>query len=260
MSPIEIQQKTFGTALRGYDLDEVDDFLDQVVTTLNSYEQRLSDAQERIAALEAEAANRGDSESVISRALVAAQRSADQIVEDAQAEAVRITEAANAEGGRMIEEARRLADDAAAERSAERARLETETTALRVGVSELREKVRSLMKTIDAGVDEIEAAVDDTEQSLLGRPPAPPAEEEPDILPFEPPGDDRPAEEDQAPIEAWLTEPQPESDDGDEDSGAEELFEEIQEVGGHYDDDDDFDDVGAAQQQIERVRRPWESD
>ena len=72
LTPIDVQQKTFGTALRGYDLDEVDDFLDEVVTSLQGYEQRLVEAQARIQALETELADKGDSESAISRALVAA--------------------------------------------------------------------------------------------------------------------------------------------------------------------------------------------
>ena len=65
LTPIDVQQKTFGTALRGYDLDEVDDFLDEVVTTLKSYEERLTEAQNRITALEADLAGKGDSESAI---------------------------------------------------------------------------------------------------------------------------------------------------------------------------------------------------
>ncbi|MEX1271686.1 MAG: DivIVA domain-containing protein, partial [Acidimicrobiia bacterium] len=62
LTPIDVQQKTFGTALRGYDLDEVDDFLDDIVTSLKDYEQRLRDAQERIATLEMEMTDRGDAE------------------------------------------------------------------------------------------------------------------------------------------------------------------------------------------------------
>ena len=80
LTPIDVQQKTFATALRGYDLDEVDDFLDAVVVALKDYDQRLSDAQERISTLEAELNDRGDAEGAIARALVAAQRSADSIV------------------------------------------------------------------------------------------------------------------------------------------------------------------------------------
>ncbi len=87
LTPIDVQQKTFGTALRGYDLDEVDDFLDEVVTTLKSYEERLVESQERIAALQAELEGKGDSESAISRALVTAQRSADALVAEALSDA-----------------------------------------------------------------------------------------------------------------------------------------------------------------------------
>mgnify|MGYP000417498112 CR=1 FL=1 len=54
LTPIDVQQKTFGTALRGYDLDEVDDFLDEIVTSLKDSEQRLRDAlgNDRDAALD----------------------------------------------------------------------------------------------------------------------------------------------------------------------------------------------------------------
>jgi cell division initiation protein len=91
LTPIDVQQKTFGTALRGYDLDEVDDFLDEVVTSLKDYEQRLRDAQERIATLEIEVTDRGDAEGAIARALVAAQRSADSIMTTATRSPSRMT-------------------------------------------------------------------------------------------------------------------------------------------------------------------------
>ena len=70
LTPIDVQQKTFGTALRGYDLDEVDDFLDEVVTSLREYEEKLESANGRIAELEARAGDQGDDASAISRAFV----------------------------------------------------------------------------------------------------------------------------------------------------------------------------------------------
>src|SRR5690606_20003465 len=87
LTPIDVQQKTFGPELRGYNMDEVDDFLDEVVATLKDYDQRMRDAQDRIRALEAELASRGEEESAISRALVAAQKQADAIISEAEAEA-----------------------------------------------------------------------------------------------------------------------------------------------------------------------------
>ena len=101
LTPIDVQQKTFATALRGYDLDEVDDFLDAVVVALKDYDQRLSDAQERISTLEAELNDKGDAEGAIARALVAAQRSADAIVADAKEEAQRILSDADSEANEL---------------------------------------------------------------------------------------------------------------------------------------------------------------
>ena len=143
LTPIDVQQKTFATALRGYDLDEVDDFLDAVVVALKDYDQRLSDAQERISTLEAELNDKGDAEGAISRALVAAQRSADAIVADAKEEAQRILSDAD-------NEANELADT----RDAERRRLQTEIDELRSKVSSVRGSVAELAAAIPVTLDQ----------------------------------------------------------------------------------------------------------
>ena len=45
LTAADVEQKTFSTALRGYDLDEVDDFLDEVVATLKELGQQLEEAR-----------------------------------------------------------------------------------------------------------------------------------------------------------------------------------------------------------------------
>ena len=145
LTPIDVQQKTFATALRGYDLDEVDDFLDAVVVALKDYDQRLSDAQERISTLEAELNDRGDAEGAIARALVAAQRSADSIVADAKEQAERILADADSE-------ANELADT----REAERRRLQTEIDEIRTKVGAVRASVAELTASIPVTLDEID--------------------------------------------------------------------------------------------------------
>jgi DivIVA domain-containing protein len=157
LTPIDVQQKTFGTALRGYDLDEVDDFLDEVVTSLKGYEQRLAEAQARIQALETELAGKGDSESAISRALVAAQRSADMIIEDARSEA-----------DRVLTDARTQSEMLAAVREEERAKLDLEVSSMKAGVAEIRDKVRALAGSLADNLDEMESSVADAEAQLAG--------------------------------------------------------------------------------------------
>ena len=142
LTPIDVQQKTFATALRGYDLDEVDDFLDGVVIALKDYDQRLRDAQERISTLEAELADSGDNEGVIARALVAAQRSADSLVADAKVESETI-----------LAEARSESVELEAERSAKQEELRNEVTGIQDKITSLRTGVAELAGLIPAQLD-----------------------------------------------------------------------------------------------------------
>ncbi len=157
LTPIDVQQKTFATALRGYDLDEVDDFLDTVVVALKDYDQRLADAQERISALEAEMNDKGDAEGAIARALVAAQRSADAIVADAKEEAQRIVSDADSEANELAET-----------REAERRRLQSEIDAIRAKVTSVRGSVAELAASIPATLDQIEGVLDDNSETPAG--------------------------------------------------------------------------------------------
>ena len=168
LTPIDVQQKTFGTALRGYDLDEVDDFLDDVVTSLKDYEQRLRDAQDRISTLEMEMNDRGDAEGAIARALVTAQRSADSIIADARAEAEQIVAAAQTEVSAMT----KAKDD-------ERAEAESEIARIRGIVADLRSGLAELAGAVGANLDEADTTLNESTVLLENAEPAvaAPAEE-----------------------------------------------------------------------------------
>lgn len=157
LTPIDVQQKTFATALRGYDLDEVDDFLDAVVVALKDYDQRLSDAQERISTLEAELTDKGDAEGAIARALVAAQRSADAIVADAKEEAQRILSDADSEANEMADT-----------REAERAKLQAEIDDIRGRVTSVRGSVAELVASIPTTLDQVDEILDANTETSAG--------------------------------------------------------------------------------------------
>ena len=87
ITPIDIQHKTFKKALQGYDRTEVDQFLDELIETLED------DAQHR-AALEAEIADLRERishfkamEESLQNTLVLAQRTADEVKASAHKEA-----------------------------------------------------------------------------------------------------------------------------------------------------------------------------
>ncbi|HSJ36341.1 MAG TPA: DivIVA domain-containing protein [Acidimicrobiia bacterium] len=147
LTPIDIQQKTFGPELRGYNMDEVDDFLDEVVATLKDYDQRVRDAQDRIRALEAEIATRGEDETAISRALVAAQKQADTMLSEAREEAEAIRNEAHGESDRLR-----------SERDAERQSLTQDIARMRATVADLKRRVVELAASAENDLDAMDVA------------------------------------------------------------------------------------------------------
>lgn len=102
ITPIDIQHKTFKKALQGYDRAEVDQFLDEIIETLED------DAQHR-AALEAEIADLRERishfkamEESLQNTLVLAQRTADEVKASAHKEADLIKEQARIAAEREI--------------------------------------------------------------------------------------------------------------------------------------------------------------
>ena len=155
LTPIDVEQKAFTQALRGYQMDEVDDFLDEVVATLRSYEQRLREAQDKIRALESDTSSRGGDESEISRAIITAQRSADRLLAEARAEAETIRNQAEADTAAALKK-----------RDEEQNRLEGEVSGMRDLVGSLRAKLAALATAMTSEVDEMEDNLAQTASTL----------------------------------------------------------------------------------------------
>lgn len=172
LTAAEVEQKTFSTALRGYDLDEVDDFLDEIVATIRELTDQLEAAQqgrpaaaapvtapapepapEPVAEAEQPATTTPPAaidESAIGRALLAAQTAADQLLADAQSRAEQI-----------VSEARGEADTLEAEKEAKRAETEAEIAALAARVNSIRSELSVLAGEVSDKLDQMDAVVND---------------------------------------------------------------------------------------------------
>lgn len=118
LTPADIDSKQFATTrLReGYDQDEVDTFLDQVGADYSAALQRVAEAEQKAAALQARLDRMTDSSTVTmppvptstpsaEGILRLAQQTADQHVQQAQVEAQRLTEEAAAKADQVVREA-----------------------------------------------------------------------------------------------------------------------------------------------------------
>jgi cell division initiation protein len=250
LTPNDVEQKAFTQALRGYQMDEVDDFLDEIVTTLRSYDQRLRDAQDKIRALETDAVSRGGDETTISRAILVAQRSADALLAEARVEADRIKHSAKVE-----------TENLSAERDMERTRIQTEIDGMRERVSGLRETLTTLASAVGSQVGDMEAEIADAEGHLRPMVSAEPAslderaddlllKDEADPTPMFEVAEHDPADHSDEPDDADDTD-----DDGDVADESEHRPHSIDLSEHDNDDDDDFD----KEEVISRVSaRPWE--
>lgn len=151
LSPADVEQKTFSTALRGYDLDEVDDFLDEVVSTLRDLTDQLSAAKQAPAPavpMDRAVMAEGPDESAVGRALIAAQETADQIIADARREADRIIKEADTEADLLV-----------SERDKRKADAEAEMSMLTEHVSGVRARLAVLATAVADRLDEMDEAI-----------------------------------------------------------------------------------------------------
>jgi cell division initiation protein len=167
LTAADVEQKTFSTALRGYDLDEVDDFLDEIVATIRDLNGQLEEAKAAAVALPPAPAparepapvreiGAGLDESAVGRALIAAQTAADKLLEDAQAEA-----------GKIVDVAKSEADTWKVERDAKRAEAEAEMALLTTRVSSVRSELAVLADDVAVKLDDMDAVIEGRHSSSL---------------------------------------------------------------------------------------------
>ncbi len=94
IAPIDIQHKSFKKALQGYDRAEVDQFLDEIIETLEDDAQQVAALQAEIDDLKERISHFKAMEESLQKTLVLAQRTADEVKASAHKEADLIKEQA----------------------------------------------------------------------------------------------------------------------------------------------------------------------
>lgn len=110
VSPQLLREVDFGEKWRGYNPDEVDDFLERLAVALEQLQKQLADAVDRANRAERRVLEGSGGEDELRRTLVLAQRTADAALDEAREEAAALTSRAEADA----EEIRRAADERAA--------------------------------------------------------------------------------------------------------------------------------------------------
>ena len=200
ITPKDINEKQFGDAWRGYNQEEVDDFLDRVAEAVDNTQRESEAVRGRNLELEQALSTTRDTEEMLKKTLVTAQRAAEEAIAKAKAKADQIVKEAETRARGANEEARKIIEEAQEE--ANRKSIEIERTGrerrrdldaaigrLSSYQSELQQKLKTFLeeqkKTLDS-LTETEPpsasgghANGSSGGSGARRPAAPPAQSEP---------------------------------------------------------------------------------
>ena len=133
----------------GYDMDEVDAFLDEVESAVESLADQLESAKERIAALEA-APTAPDTSAAAARILEMAQQTADEYVSEARSTA-----------DSLVADAEKVARKSVKKLEHQRRDLEDRVTALRTFESEIRARLTGYFQS---QLSDLRALADDEDE------------------------------------------------------------------------------------------------
>jgi cell division initiation protein len=106
ITPIEIQNKEFERAFRGYKQEEVDEFLDRVSKDFEKAVKEKLNMEEKTLSLEDRLSQYQKLESTLHNAIIVAQETAEDVKRNANKEAELIRREAEKESQRIVEEAR----------------------------------------------------------------------------------------------------------------------------------------------------------
>ncbi|WP_026961680.1 DivIVA domain-containing protein [Alicyclobacillus herbarius] len=105
LSPLDIHNKEFSRSFRGYDEDEVDDFLERVMQDYEALLRQNKELEERIAELNERLQHFTNIEESLSKSILVAQETAEEVKANARKEAQLIIKEAEKNADRIVSEA-----------------------------------------------------------------------------------------------------------------------------------------------------------
>ncbi|GGA20982.1 DivIVA domain-containing protein [Paenibacillus physcomitrellae] len=104
LTPLDIHNKEFSRRLRGYDEDEVNEFLDQVIKDYEIVIRENKELQNQLLAVQEKLDHFANIEETLSKTIIVAQEAADEVRNNAKKEAQLIIKEAEKNADRIINE------------------------------------------------------------------------------------------------------------------------------------------------------------
>lgn len=105
LTPLDIHNKVFTRSFRGYDEDEVNEFLDQVIKDYEMAIRKTKDLEAKVQQLEEKIGHFTNIEDTLNKSILVAQETAEEVTSNARKESKLIIKEAEKNADRIINEA-----------------------------------------------------------------------------------------------------------------------------------------------------------
>jgi cell division initiation protein len=105
LSPLDIHNKEFAKTFRGYDEDEVNEFLDLIIKDYETLIRENKELNQKVASLQEQLNHFATLEDTLSKTLLVAQEAAEEVKNNAKAEANLIKKVAEKNANKLVEDA-----------------------------------------------------------------------------------------------------------------------------------------------------------
>src|SRR5262245_33127912 len=105
ITPRELRDVEIRESMRGYHRDEVNDLLERAAATIEAAHERVQQMTERMSSMQSEAGRTRETEDILHRTLLLAQRAADEAVAEATAKSRQMLDDAEIQSRRLVADA-----------------------------------------------------------------------------------------------------------------------------------------------------------
>ena len=176
ITPRELRDIEIHSEMRGYSRDEVNDLLERAAVSIEASNQRVTQLQDRLTSAQSEAVRTRETEDILHRTLLLAQRAADEAVAEATAKSRQMVDEAEMSSRKLVAEAE---TEARRKGDAERRRLEEEIVELAGRRDTLLADVEALTRFEAEYRERMVSALESDLSALKTRTTAPAAKPEP---------------------------------------------------------------------------------
>lgn len=147
LTPMDIHNKEFFVKMRGYDQDQVNDYLDQIIKDYELLLKQKKETEKKLEFAEEKLASYDQMQDSLNKSIIVAQDAADRLKENAEREAEMISKEAENKASNVRQDAENHADQLLKEAVGKARKIEEETEALRKQSRIFRQRLQLMIES-----------------------------------------------------------------------------------------------------------------